>query len=304
MSVEKKIKKRARELGFSLSGITRLVESGYRSEYREWIEKGMHSKMEYMERTEESRINPGKRFPWAKSVLVLAMNYWQGPLPEPEEGEVKISRYAIGRDYHSVLSEKLEVLSHFIKDNSEAEKTMYYVDTGSIIEKELARRAGIGWIGKNTLIINERYGSWLFLGEIILDIELDVDEPAENKCGDCKKCIRACPSSAFENPYILNTAKCTAYHTVQNPGELPDWFPSEGNPFVFGCDICQSACPYNGETVKTEIDDFIPGEDIINPEPSNLINLSDGEFDRIYGDTPIAWAGKERLLRNAGAFLK
>ncbi|MBN1694896.1 tRNA epoxyqueuosine(34) reductase QueG [candidate division WOR-3 bacterium] len=302
MNTENKIKEKAREIGFDLVGITDLEPSVYQKEYRSSIERCVNRDIKYLKETEEERLFPRKKFPWAKSVIVLGINYWQGPLPLLRKGEVSISRYALGVDYHTVLSEKLSILSKFIKEETKAEKIKYYADTGAILEKELAERAGLGWIGKNALLITEDFGSWIFLGEILLDIELEKDKKGVNKCHDCELCLLSCPSKALSAPYSLNIEKCTAFQTIKKKGDLPSWFPSDENFFVFGCDICQEICPFNSKAKITKIKDFIPDKRIINPSIETLQSLSENEFKALFGHTPVNWAGRDVLLRNINNF--
>lgn len=302
MSIEEKIKNKAKDIGFDLVGIAGLNSSVYREEFRDWIEKGMNSEMEYLRRTREARLHPKSKFPWAKSVVVLGINYWQGNFPEPEEGKVRISRYALGKDYHGVMPEKLSQLSQFIKKETKAKKLKYYTDTGSLLEKELAQRAGLGWIGKNTLLITEEFGSWVFLGEILLDIELKVDRKAKNRCGDCEACLNSCPTGALVEPYSLDTRECIAYHTVENGDTLPSWFPPPETPYIFGCDICQEACPFNKKAKVTKTKEFLPDKRRINPSIQYLESLSKEEFKELFGETPVNWAGREIFLRNLKAF--
>ena len=302
MNTENKIKEKAREVGFDLVGITDLEPSIYQKEYRKSIERYINRGIKYLKETEEERLFPGKKFPWAKSVLVLGLNYWQGSFPPLRKEEVRISRYALGADYHVVLSEKLLLLSKFIKEETKTRKLKYYTDTGAIIEKELAERAGLGWIGKNTLLITEEFGSWIFLGEILLDIELEKDKKGVNKCRDCELCLLSCPSKALSAPYSLNLEKCTAFLTVKKKGPLPPWFPNDQNNYIFGCDICQEVCPFNSNVKTTKIKDFVPEKRIINPSIETLQSLSNKEFKALFGHTPLNWAGQKVLLRNINAF--
>ena len=304
MNTQKKIKQKAREIGFDLIGITDLSPSAYQKEYRDSILKNSNENLKYLVETEEGRLFPDVKFPWAKSVVVLGINYWQGSFHPPEKGEVLISRYAIGKDYHIVLPEKLSVLAEFIKDELKANKIECYTDTGPLLEKELAEKAGLGWIGKNKLLITEEFGSWVFLGEVLVDIELNSDEPAENKCGSCNICVSSCPSKALTGPYSLDVEKCTAFQTVKKKGPLPSWFPTENNNYVFGCDICQEVCPYNSGARMTKIKDFMPDKRIVNPSLDYLRSLSYDEFYSLFAHTPVDWAGRDVFLRNLEAFMK
>jgi epoxyqueuosine reductase len=303
MNIEGKIKNKAKDVGFDLVGITDLEPSIYEKEYKSSMQKSMYRGIEYLMETEEERLYPKVKFSWARSIIVLGINYWQGDFYPPDEGEIRISRYAIGKDYHGVVSEKLFLLSKFIEEETGAKEIKYYTDTGTLLEKELAQRAGLGWIGKNTVLITEEFGSWVFLGEILLDIELKTDEKTDNKCGDCKICLGSCPSDALARPYSLNIEKCTAYHTVNKKNGLPPWFPSPLNNYIFGCDICQEVCPFNRNAKVTKTKDFID-ERKINPSIRYLESLSEEDFESLFGNTSIGWAGKDVLLRNLKAFRK
>jgi epoxyqueuosine reductase len=304
MTIERRIKDKAKEIGFDLVGITDLNPSIYQKEYRNSLDRSLNIDIEYLKETEEERLFPGIKFPWARSVVLLGVNYWQGVLPPLKKGELCISRYAMGKDYHIVLSEKLFLLSKFIKEETKTKKTKYYTDTGALLEKELAERAGLGWIGKNTLLITEEFGSWIFLGEILLDIELEKDKKGVNKCLDCEICLTACPSKALREPYSLNIEKCTAFHTVNKKSDLPSWFPTDDNNYIFGCDICQEICPFNAKATMTKTKEFIPDERIINPSIEYLQTLSKDEFNLLFAHTPINWAGRDTFLRNLSAFTK
>ncbi len=304
MNIEIKIKNKAKKIGFNLVGITDLEPSIYQKEYRNSVQKDMYGGFEYLRETEKERLFPKVKFPWARSVVVLGLNYWQGNFPPLEPGEVRISRYALARDYHSVIGEKLFLLSKFIEEQTGTKKIKYYTDTGTLLEKEFAQRAGLGWIGKNTILITEEFGSWVFLGEILLDIELKSDEEKDNKCKDCDICISSCPSNAFLRPYSLNAEKCTAYHTINKKNGLPNWFPSPSNEYIFGCDICQEVCPFNSNAKATRTKDFFPDERKINPSLRYLESLSEEDFESLFDNTSIGWAGRDVLLRNLNAFRK
>lgn len=304
MTIKTKIKKKAAEIGFDLIGITNLKPSAYQKEYKKYIAKSLNGNLEYLKETEKERLSPEIKFPWAKSVVVVGLNYWQGSFPALKKGRVRISRYAIGKDYHIVLQEKLSILSRFLKEETNIKKTKYYTDTGPLLEKELAARAGLGWIGKNTLLITENFGSWVFLGEILSDIELIPDEPAENRCGDCDICISTCPNKALIESYTLDTKKCTAFQTVKKKGGLPFWFPDKNNDYIFGCDICQEVCPYNVNASITKTKEFLPDKRLINPSLEYLQNLSKDEFNLLFSQTPVKWAGRKVFIRNLKAFTR
>ncbi len=304
MNIETKIKVKAKEIGFDLVGMTDLEPSVYQKEYRSSIEKGINRDIKYLKETEEERLFPRTKFPWARSIVVLGVNYWQGAFPPLRKEEVRISRYALGVDYHIVLSEKLSLLSKFIKEETKTKKIKFYSDTGALLEKELAERAGLGWIGKNTLLITEKFGSWIFLGEMLLDIELEKDKKGVNKCQDCELCLLSCPSKALTAPYSLNIEKCTAFQTVNKKSDLPSWFPTDKNNYIFGCDICQEICPFNSNAKITKTKDLIPEKRIINPSIEYLKTLSKDEFNLLFSHTPINWAGRDVFIRNLKAFTK
>lgn len=291
-------------MGFDLVGITDLKPSVYQKEYKKSIAKILNENLKYLKETEEERLSPGIKFPWARSVVIVGLNYWQGTFPALRKREVRISRYAMGKDYHIIILEKLSLFAEFLKKETRIKKTKCYTDTGPLPEKELAQRAGLGWIGKNTLLITEEFGSWVFLGEILVDTELSPDEPAKNRCGDCDICISTCPDKALIEPYALNTEKCAAFQTVKKKGVLPSWFPSKNNDYIFGCDICQEVCPYNSNAIMTETKDFLPDNGLINPSLKYLQNLSKEEFNSLFSQTPVKWAGREVFIRNLKAFTK
>lgn len=304
MDIKSKIKEKAIEIGFDLIGFTDLSPSIYKSEYEEWIQRGMHSDMDFLVKTKEVRLYPLSRFTWAKSIIIVGINYYPGEIPLPKDGQLLISRYAMGKDYHYIINNKLYELANFIIKTTKSKRNKYYTDTGPILEKELAQRAGLGWIGKNTLLITEAFGSWVFLGEILLDIEIEPDLPEKNKCEDCNLCIESCPSQALISSYTLNTSICTAYHTVENKGNLPDWFPSNGNRYIFGCDICQEVCPFNKNIKLTKLMDFLPKEKLINPQIEWLSGLKKDEFSLAFKNTPVQWLGYNLFMRNINTFKK
>ena len=261
------IKERALELGFDLAGIAPLEVWRDLEFSRQWVEKGFNGEMRYLENPK--RFDPLLVLPSAKSVICVGLVY-NAPLPySTEVGQFPvssfefpisnfhfpitapaprawISRYAWGRDYHEIMRAKLEQLRAAIQESAPEVETRVFVDTGPIIERAFARFAGIGWMGKNTCIINQEKGSWLFLGVILCSLELATDLPAPDRCGSCTACLEACPTGALVEPYAMDASRCISYLTIEHRGTIPNEFRSKVGGNVFGCDICQDVCPWNG----------------------------------------------------------
>ncbi|MBI9016069.1 MAG: tRNA epoxyqueuosine(34) reductase QueG [Phycisphaerae bacterium] len=243
------VKQWAMELGFSLVGITPSVPGDDVDRLLAYLEEGRHGQMAYMENYLAKRMDPRELVENAKSVICLAVNYYQSdPVDKPVHcGQV--ARYAWGRDYHKILKKRLKQLAMKISEKAEM-KFRCFVDSGPILEKSFAARAGLGWIGKNNLLINGKYGSWLVLGEIVTDLEFDVyDEPVNDGCCDCQKCIEACPSQALTPDRKLDARRCISYWTVEANEEMPDDIKAVAGNRFFGCDICQEVCPCNSAPV-------------------------------------------------------
>ncbi len=249
-----RIKERAIELGFDLVGIAPAGPSVYGDFLRSWLGAGRAGEMAYLERRVEERIDPGTYFPGAKSVVCVAMNY-HAPLKPRPAGEIaargRIARYALGDDYHDVMKPRLHALADFIRQIAPESQTRAAVDTAPILERELAMRAGIGWIGKNTCVINEGVGSWIFLGEVLTTLELPADVPSEDHCGSCRRCLDACPTGALTEAYEIDARRCISYLTIEHPGELSGPESSMIGDWLYGCDICQDVCPHNGRALET-----------------------------------------------------
>jgi len=240
------IKSRGRGLGFDLIGIASARPSDYRDYFRQWLDDGQSGSMEYLKRRFEERADPSVYLPGAQSVICVAMNY-HVPLEEAAEDQNhgRIARYALGDDYHEVLKTKLHALADWIREVAPDAQTRAAVDTAPVMEKELAARAGIGWLGKNTCIINENIGSWLFLGEIITTLALPPDEPAVDRCGTCTRCIDACPTLAITGPYQLDARRCISYLNIEHRAPLDADVAKNFGDWLYGCDICQDVCPWN-----------------------------------------------------------
>jgi epoxyqueuosine reductase len=241
------IKQRARQIGFDLVGIAPAEPSMYRDYYRQWLETARHGAMHYLEKRFDERTDPRIYFPGAKSIVCVAMNYHH-PIAAGDAGPAgRVARYALGDDYHELIKSKLHELSDWIRSVVPNARTRAAVDTAPVMEKELSARAGIGWIGKNTCIINQQIGSWVLLGEVLTTLDLPFDEPAVDRCGTCRRCIDACPTQAITSPYQLDARKCISYLTIEHRDDIPPELQPAIGEWLFGCDICQDVCPWNND---------------------------------------------------------
>ncbi len=301
-----RIKTRARALGFALCGITTPDPPEHLLDYQSWLACGLHASMEYMasERAREQRADPRALFPECKSILVLAANYFQGEasLPEADSLTGQVARYAWGRDYHDVLLQRLEELISFVQVAAgRTVRYRLYTDTGPLMERELAQRAGLGWIGKNTMLINRDVGSWTLLSEAMLDLSLPPDEPFKaDHCGSCTRCLDACPTSAIlADPRRVDSRSCISYLTIEHRGPLPAERRETLDNWVFGCDVCQDVCPWNQRFAQSQCDpDFAPRAPLPHPQAKDLIGLSQQEFSRVFHGSALKRSKRGGLLRN------
>ena len=297
------IQARAHKLGFELIGITPAAQSETIARYRQWIENGYAGKMGYLEKHLPLKVDVRQLLAEAKSVISLAMNYYTLDPPkalaeDPARGQ--ISRYAWGDDYHDVIRQRLSELVDFIKQTAETElKTRVCVDTAPIIEREYAQKAGIGWIGKNTNLIHWRSGSWYFLAEVLINIDLESDTPPlRGSCGTCTRCIEACPTDAIIEPNLLDSRLCISYLTIELKESIPKALrPKIGN-LIFGCDICQEVCPWNSKAVPTDEPAFQPRDGNLTPKLLSLIGMTQQEFSRRFKGSPIKRTKRRGFLRN------
>lgn len=296
------IKTLATGIGFDPVGITTTgPDEAVLQNLQAWISRGYHSSMAFMARDPEKRVNPRSLLPEARSVIVLGYNYYKPEAESPAPpGFGKISNYAYGRDYHYVINERLQPLVELIEKNGG--NTVTCIDSKPVMERQLAERAGLGFIGKNTLLITKKYGSWIFLAEIITDMKLEYDEnDGMVNCGTCRKCLDACPTDAFPEPWVLDSGRCISFLTIESKEEHPDELKKKIGDHLFGCDICQTVCPFNKKTVET-------GEPEFHPDRGTgpLLNLneileiqSNSEYKRKFSGSPLARPGKKGLQRNA-----
>jgi epoxyqueuosine reductase len=309
------VKQAATDAGFELSGIAPVHNFVELKEFPKWIEAGRAGEMKYMEARDERgslrRANLQTVAPWARSVIVCAINYntanpYSIRVQDPERGW--ISRYAWSReDYHAAVMRRLLAVeaklqaAAYAQDAGEtpALQTRCYVDTGPLVERVYAKYAGIGWIGKNTCVLNQRMGSWLFLGVILTSIELRPDLPAPDRCGTCTRCIEACPTDALIQPYQLDSNRCISYLTIEKRGTIPENVRDGLGRHVFGCDICQDVCPWNRKAPVTGASEFQPREELVNPALEWLAEMTVDEFRERFRGSPIRRAKSSGLRRNA-----
>ena len=254
--------------------------------------------MEWMERNARKRSDPFALIPGAKSMIVCAINYFH-PGVQINNPIGRISRYAWGDDYHNVIKDKLNELWKLIILRKPDAKGFSEVDSGPIMEKAWAKRAGIGWQGKHSLILNQEFGSWIFLGTIVTDIELVYDSPAENLCGDCKLCLDACPTCAIVAPYLLDASKCISYFTIEHQGKIDNNIARNFGDWIFGCDICQNVCPWNQKKAKNaEAPEFKPREYLNGIGFEKILAMNEDEFNRIFDNSPIIRRKLEGMKAN------
>jgi len=295
------IQQKAIAIGFSKFGVTN-AESGIESErLQDWLARGYQADMAWM--TNSKRQDIRQVMPEAKSVICVALNYYTPHQHSHDPDIGKISRYGWGRDYHKVLTKKLKALANWLTSQGENIQTRYYVDTGPIAEKAFAQRAGIGWIGKHSNLITRDYGSWLFLGEILTNLELEPDRPHADHCGTCTKCIEACPTKAIAQPFVVDANRCIAFHTIENKSEqIPEAIATNLQNWVAGCDICQDVCPWNQRFAQETLEaDFQPFPHNINPQLEDLANMTDQEWDQHFTGSALRRIKRDRWQRNAKA---
>ena len=303
------IKSASADAGFELCGITPVADFPELARFPEWIAEGHAGEMKYLESRDESgelrRTSLLRVFPWARSVIVCAINYNTGhpySTQVDESGRGWISRYAWSReDYHDSVLRRLREVEAKIKQlaGSEPIETRSYVDTGPVVERVYAKYAGIGWLGKNTCLINQKIGSWLFLGVIVTSLELTPDLPAPDRCGTCTRCIDACPTNAFVAPHQLDSNKCISYLTIEKRGSIPEELHEGIGHQVFGCDICQDVCPWNRKAPATDKPEFQPREGLVNPALDWLAEISEEDFRGTFRGSPVKRAKRNGLRRNA-----
>ncbi len=317
LTTKEKIKQHALVLGFSKIRFAKVEPlDDESSKLKEWLSNNYHGDMKWMGKNIEKRFNPKLIFPEVKSVIVTAANYYSDTRRSEDIGVGKISRYAWGDDYHIVVKNKLNNLLTYIKAINPKADGKVYVDSGSVMEKVWAQRAGIGWQGKHSIVISPQLGSWFFIGIIFINLELESDYNLIDQCGDCTLCIDACPTNAIVEPYVLDARKCISYQTIENKGtidqELKSKFLNELSTtrlvescqqnWIYGCDICQDVCPWNQKfATVTNISEFNPREYNINPNLFELESISLEEFNERFTNSSIKRIKHKKFIENIKA---
>ena len=300
-SLAERIKAHGTLLGFALVGVSPVVSPAHSDSFASWLRHGYQGEMGYLVRTAKERMDPGQFLPWAKSVISVGL-YYDTPhdrLPDPQGIRGWISRYAWGSDYHDVMRARLAGLLNYIRQEAGSDvRGKAFVDSARVMERGAGARAGIGWCGKNTTLLSEKIGSFFFLGELFLDLELEWDQPIRNRCDGCRLCLDACPTDAFVGPYVLDARRCISYLTIELKEAIPpDLRPLVGN-HIFGCDICQDVCPYNATVSFKSERAFHPREGMYAPELIPVLSLNEKQFSDRFAQSPILRAKREGFLRN------
>ena len=311
------LKRRAMELGFAGVGIATLEPNRHADDLDRWLAAGYAGTMTYLHRQAPRRKQPQRILPDAKVAVVTLTNYFHGANPGREPGHPgnpglapgvsggRVAQYAWSADYHGVLGRRLELLASAIREVAPGAATRCYVDAGPVPERELAQRAGLGWIGKNMMLIHPELGSFTFIGVILTDAELAPDLPFDaERCGTCRRCLDACPTEAFVTPGVMDARRCISYLTIEHRGEFTDAEREMLGDWVFGCDVCQDVCPWNVKfACASEDPDLAPRPDLAAPDLPALLEMDQDTFTRRYGDTPFERPGHRGMRRNVTALL-
>ncbi len=309
------VRQRARELGFDDCHFTTANPPDHVAEFQNWLAENQHGEMNYLQRNAHKRVNPQEVLPGAKSIIVLAVSYEQtcsvvrGACSEHVTRNTQyapsttqhgiVARYARFKDYHDILAERLKQLTEFVNNLAgEGARSLWYVDTGPLLERDLAQRAGLGFVGKHTNLISRKLGNWIFISEIITTAELEPDAPEKNRCGTCSRCISACPTAAITAPFQLDARRCISYLTIELKGAIPVEFrPAIGNR-IYGCDDCLAVCPWNKFAREGTLMKAHARTDLATPDLLELLALDDAGFKSRFAGTPILRTKRRGLLRN------
>jgi epoxyqueuosine reductase len=306
--LKEQVRQRALELGFDDCHFTTADSPDHANEFQQWIDDRQHGEMAWLERSAPKRVEPERVLPDAKSVVTLAVSY------SGEEGAASnarrrdsltsaemrgvVARYAQFTDYHDVLAERLKDLTRFINELAPGTRSLWYVDTGPLLERDLAQRAGLGFVGKHTNLISRKLGNWIFLSEIITTVEIEPDPAEKNRCGNCSRCMAACPTNAITRPFHLDARRCISYLTIELKGAIPvELRPLIGNR-IYGCDDCLAVCPWNRFARAGALMKSAARPELAMPDLIRLLSLDDAAFKRLFAGTPILRTKRRGLLRN------
>jgi len=295
------LKRRAIALGFSAVGVASLEPDAHGADLDRWLAAGYAGTMTYLHRQADKRREPRRIMPNATVAVVTLTNYWHGTVDSVSTG--RVAQYAWSSDYHRVLSARLERLAREIRDLVSGARTHCYIDVGPLPERELARRAGLGWIGKNTMLISPTIGSFTFIGTVLTDADFPPDLPFDaDRCGSCRACLDACPTDAFVAAHTLDAQRCISYLTIEYRGAFSDEQRDQVGEWLFGCDVCQDVCPWNVRfAAPTPDSDLAPRPTLAAPDTDELQAIDAAVFDAQYGDTPFERPGHAGMRRNAAA---
>ena len=299
--MKESLRQRSLELGFDDCRITTAAAPESASRFTQWLAERQHGEMAYLERIAPKRADPQQVLPGARSIVTLAASYYNANCQSPIANRISglIARYARYRDYHDVVGERLKQLAGFVDQlGGEGTRSLWYVDTGPLLERDLAQRAGLGFIGKHTNLISRQLGNWMFLSEIITTLALEPDAPEKNRCGSCTRCISACPTAAITAPFQLDARRCISYLTIELKGSIPvELRPAIGNR-IFGCDDCLQACPWNRFAREGQMMKAQARPDLAQPDLVDLLSLDEAGFKHRFAGTPMLRAKRRGLLRN------
>jgi epoxyqueuosine reductase len=291
------IKDEAIRLGFDHAGIS---NAGFLTEeaplLEKWLTQNMHGKMSYMERYFDKRLDPTLLVPGAKSVVSLLLNYF--PEVHQRADAPKISTYAYGRDYHEVIKEKLKELLFFIREKVGDVNGRAFVDSAPVLDRAWAKKSGLGWIGKNGNLIHPKHGSFFFIAELIIDLELSPDVAIKDFCGTCTRCLDACPTQAIVQPHVVDGSKCISYFTIELKEAIPEEQKNKFDNWAFGCDVCQDVCPWNRFSKPTKEKSFAANESILHMSTNDWEEMTEAVFNKVFASAPIQRTGFEGLKKN------
>jgi epoxyqueuosine reductase len=295
------INREARELGFSKVGFAKaeFVGNSVEDLFDKWISDGHHGEMKYMEGNREKRLDPSLLVDGTKTIIVFAANYYN--TLNAEDKDINVCQYAQGDDYHDILKGKLKTLLEKLQKINPEIKGRFFSDSAPILERYWAEKAGIGWQGKNSLIITRELGSYVFLSELLLNVELEADEPHKNFCGKCTACLDGCPTNAFKSPGVLDSNKCISYTTIEYRGEFTEEQSESIGTNIYGCDICQEVCPWNNFSKDTTINEFKPRERNLNQSIEIWENMNQEEFSSRFKKSAVKRTKFSGLSRNINA---